>query len=208
MDRFYKFCGLIGIAVLVFFTNNISASASLVGDQITGLLDFQMKSGLYTGYNWFDKSSVPSGYQDYVIAGPNAVINETDNPYYEFMYSEAGANGLGNGNGINVDFDANSLYVIEFPLHPNDISTLAGWKMVFTNFDTPITGLQLNNTNIRDLTYSFTSDSITLSMPYGYTQVVGGYSANFTVITPEPTTMFFLVSGLLGIGAFRKRFKK
>jgi hypothetical protein len=90
------------IIVLALAVLSSPALANWTGDTVTGILNFGINPT-----NYFDpaNSLVPAGSSG---IQPDAVVADPDGAFVEFMF-------LGSRSGFNVDIDATSLSVYQFP---------------------------------------------------------------------------------------------
>jgi hypothetical protein len=165
------------------------ALANWTGDTVTGVLNF---SGIPT--NYFDPVNglVPAGSSG---IQPNAVVSDPDGAFVEFMF-------LNGFSGLNVDIDATSLLVHQFPLSGE--GSAASWNIYISGFDTDITGISLVGSTIPGLTWSLENngDQINLSYPgydiFGPRTYPNGWQAEFELqAIPAPGAILL---GSIGVG--------
>ena len=109
---------------------------------------------------------------------PQAIVQDPDPGYVEFMY-------LDSSNGLDVDIDAFSIFLVEFPVGtPNFLNS---WEIDLLGFDTPISGYSLVSSNFGDsLTISNTVDSFNFVFDGSIGNVVDGLQAELSVRVGDP----------------------
>ena len=191
LSVFFVVCGLL--------LTSTFASATLVGDSVFGTLNF----GGYGATNFFDpaNSFVPAGSSG---IQPWATVSEDDSSFFEFMFQDGFS-------GINVDVDAFSIYLNQYPVAGGGSAN--SWVVTISDLDFSDGAVLANiivNSTIPGLSTSFTADSVTLSYGGG-TLPCNGFDANIELQTravPLPGAVWLLGSGLLGLAGVRKRFKR
>jgi len=168
------------------------ALANWTGDTVTGVLNF----GGYGATNFFDPVNglVPAGSSG---IQPNAVVADPDGAFVEFMF-------LDEGSGINVDIDATSLLVHQFPSGGN--GTANSWDIYINGFDPDIANVVAAST-IPGLTWSLLDggDRLQISYPggdaFGPTSYPNGWRAEFSLesLQPIPAPGAILL-GSIGVG--------
>jgi len=174
------------------------ALANWTGNALTGVLNF----GTYGATNFFDPVNglVPAGSSG---IQPNAVVADPDGAFVEFMY----LNGFA---GLNVDVDATSLLVHEFPVGSN--GTANSWDIYINGF-LPDFDNVLAASTIPGLTWSVLDGgyvSLHISYPggdtFGPTSYPNGWRAEFS-LQPIPAPGAILLGGIGAglVGWLRRR---
>ena len=180
------------------------ASATLLGVEIQGSLEFGV-----SGVNFFDPAQLgvpplPPGSSN---IQPSAIVDDVDATFVEFQYQDGFS-------GINVDVDAETIFVEQFLTDPSAPSGAGSWDIVISDLiwaGTPgeIVGLNIvNDTFAGGLTTDFTASSVSLSFTGGFL-TVDGFQAEIELITrhdiPVPAPVALLGLGLVALGAAGRR---
>lgn len=190
-----KLIVLLAFACLSLASHPVFADA--IGTSVTGSLTFNGAGP--TNYFLVSNGSVPPGYGN-SISDPTTIGSGIEFGYVDFF------------NTNTADFTGSTLTV-------QDVSSFAdgAFEMDFT--DTYFTGVTLLAGSNPGFTYSFSGN--TLQVFFAGTSTPGTYAASFTLaggtdtppnnpgdpaVTPEPSTIFTLGTGLLAaVGAGRRK---
>jgi len=166
------------------------ALASWTGNTLTGVLNF----GGFGATNYFDPVNglVPAGSSG---IQPHAVVTDPDGAFVEFMY-------LNGASGINVDIDATSLLVHQFPVEGEGFAS--SWD-IYINGELPDFDNVLVTSTIPGLTWSVLDGgiiSLQISYPgwdtFGPSSYPNGWRAEFS-LQPIPAPGALLL-GSIGMG--------
>ena len=177
------------ISILVAVLSS-PAFADWTGNTVSGVLNF----GGYGATNFFDPVNglVPAGSSG---IQPNAVVADPDGAFVEFMY-------LNGFSGINVDIDATSLLVHQFPVEGEGFAN--SWDISICGYLPDFDNVLVTST-IPGLTWSVLDGgiiSLQISYPggdtFGPSSYPNGWGAEFS-LQPVPAPGAILL-GSIGVG--------
>lgn len=183
------------ILCLLLAVSASPAIADFTGDTINGVLNIDG----YLATNFFDPAAgfTPAGSSG---IQPAAVVADPDGAFVEFMY-------LNGYSGIEVDVDATTLTVTQFPVVPGTDTGTNGWDITISGFDTDIANVTLLSNSMAGFSWSqVNGDTLHFRHEYGFpgTPVMG--TAVFE-LTPVPVPGAVLL-GVLGLGVVGAKLRK
>jgi len=170
--------------------------ANWTGDSLTGVLNF----GGWGGINFFDPANgyVPAGSSG---IQPNAVVSDTDGSFVEFMFLE------NIYSGINVDVDATSISVTQFPTTVDNGAN--SWDVYIGGFDPDVTNLSLVSNTMMGLSWELLNGGDTLHFSKAYFErgsSMGQVTLNLAAnVIPAPGAILLGGIGVAFVGWLRRR---